>query len=128
MDLDLFDAFNGVVDATILSAKTKADSSIHEGKSKRFKISKETIENENIVEDNTSLFSTDTNNQIEDNKPIAKKRGRKPKGGKIIQQIVPLNNSKESKPNIILHLKCSIKDLCLNILFFDFKIMILKFI
>jgi hypothetical protein len=71
-------------------------------------------ENENIVEDNTSLFSTDTNNQIEDNKPIAKKRGRKPKGGKIIQQIVPLNNSKESKPNIILHLKCSIKDLCLN--------------
>lgn len=50
MDLDLFDAFNGIVDATILSAKTKADSSIHEGKSKRFKISKETIENENIVE------------------------------------------------------------------------------
>jgi hypothetical protein len=71
-------------------------------------------ENENIVEDNASIFSTDTNNQIEDTKPIAKKRGRKPKGGKIIQQIVPLNNTKESKPNIILHLKCSIKDLCLN--------------
>jgi len=44
-------------------------------------------------------------------KPVAKKRGRKPKGGKIIQQIVPLSNIKETKPNVILHLKCSIKDL-----------------
>ena len=47
-------------------------------------------------------------------KPGAKKRGRKPKGGKIIQQIVPLNNNKETKPNIILHLKCSLKDLQTN--------------
>jgi hypothetical protein len=45
------------------------------------------------------------------NKQVAKKRGRKPKGGKIIQQIIPFNNNKESKPNVILHLKCSIKDL-----------------
>jgi len=43
-----------------------------------------------------------------------KKRGRKPKGGKIIQQFVPLNNNKEPKPNIILHLKCSLKDLQTN--------------
>jgi hypothetical protein len=69
-------------------------------------------ENENIVEASTTLFSTDTN--LSDDKPVAKKRGRKPKGGKIIQQIVSLNNAKESKPNIILHLKCSIKDLSLN--------------
>ena len=47
----------------------------------------------------------------EDEKPVAKKRGRKPKGGKIIQQIAPLNNNKEPKPNVILHLKCSLKDL-----------------
>lgn len=40
-----------------------------------------------------------------------KKRGRKPKGGKIIQQVVTLNNSREIKPNIILHLKCYLKDL-----------------
>jgi hypothetical protein len=44
-------------------------------------------------------------------KPPAKKRGRKPKGGKIIQQITPINNNKETKPNVILHLKCSLKDL-----------------
>lgn len=44
-------------------------------------------------------------------KPLPKKRGRKPKGGKIIHQITPLNNNKEPKPNVILHLKCSLKDL-----------------
>ena len=45
------------------------------------------------------------------NKSFSKKRGRKPKGGKIIQQTTPLNIQKETKPNIILHLKCSLKDL-----------------
>jgi len=40
-----------------------------------------------------------------------KKRGRKPKGGKIIQQILPLNSIKETKPSVILHLKCYTKDL-----------------
>jgi hypothetical protein len=49
--------------------------------------------------------------QLSANKPATKKRGRKPKGGKIIQQIIPLNNTKETKPNVILHLKCSLKDL-----------------
>lgn len=62
-----------------------------------------------------------------DTKPIAKKRGRKPNGGKIIQQIIPLNNNKESKPNVILHLKCFLKDLQssnlygLNVDGFDFS-------
>lgn len=48
---------------------------------------------------------------LTDEKLVVKKRGRKPKGGKIIQQIVPVVTSKEPKPNVILHLKCSIKDL-----------------
>jgi len=52
-----------------------------------------------------------SDNILLDNKPVAKKRGRKPKGGKIIQQIIPSINIKESKPNVILHLKCSLKDL-----------------
>lgn len=47
----------------------------------------------------------------DDAKPVAKKRGRKPKGGKIIQQATPLTNTVEPKPNVILHLKCSLKDL-----------------
>lgn len=40
-----------------------------------------------------------------------KKRGRKPKGGKIIQNFVANETQKIDKPNIILHLKCSLKDL-----------------
>jgi hypothetical protein len=60
-------------------------------------------------EDNIVLSSTQ-----EETKPAGKKRGRKPKGGKIIQQVVPLNNNKETKPNVILHLKCSVKDLQSN--------------
>ncbi len=50
----------------------------------------------------------------DDKKAVVKKRGRKPKGGKIIQQILPNNNIKDSKPNVILHLKCSSKDLLNN--------------
>jgi len=48
-------------------------------------------------------------------KSIAKKRGRKPKGGKIIQQISNVASVKETKSNIILHLKCHIKDLRNNV-------------
>jgi hypothetical protein len=40
-----------------------------------------------------------------------KKRGRKPKGGKIIQQLNLTTPQVFSKPNIILHLKCSMKDI-----------------
>lgn len=42
---------------------------------------------------------------------IPKKRGRKPKGGKIIQQPNIKLTVNQSKPNVILHLKCSSKEL-----------------
>ena len=44
-------------------------------------------------------------------KPPPKKRGRKPKGGKIVENTVMLNNLVEQEPNIILHLKCSLNDI-----------------
>ena len=69
----------------------------------------ENNENDNTLNTQTFLF-TDSNS-LESQKPVGKKRGRKPKGGKIIQQITPLNVNKETKPSIILHLKCSMKDL-----------------
>lgn len=55
----------------------------------------------------------DDKNEIveQDEKKITKKRGRKPKGGKIIQNIVLTEPQKIEKPNVILHLKCSMKDL-----------------
>lgn len=55
-----------------------------------------------------------TDNKIEQvpiEKPPPKKRGRKPKGGKIVQNTVILNDSVKQEPNIILHLKCSLNDI-----------------
>jgi len=43
--------------------------------------------------------------------PAPKKRGRKPKGGKIVQHNLELVDVTEPSPNIILHLKCSLKDI-----------------
>jgi hypothetical protein len=40
-----------------------------------------------------------------------KKRGRKPKGGKIIEKSLLIEERKEQKTNIILHLKCYSSDL-----------------
>lgn len=40
-----------------------------------------------------------------------KKRGRKPKGGKIVQPASSVNPHREVKPNVVLHLKCSLKEL-----------------
>ncbi len=73
-------------------------------------------ENANIdfltLTDENNITNNNENDEVTDtDKPVAKKRGRKPKGGKIIQQVVPINNNKETKPNVILHLKCSLKDL-----------------
>lgn len=71
-------------------------------------------DNENEIEIENECDTDNIKTSSIDNKPVAKKRGRKPKGGKIIQQIVSLNNVKESKPNVILHLKCSFKELSLS--------------
>jgi len=77
---------------------------------------------DNIIqtEDNVDDVDDDKNPcenviiSISSDKPIPKKRGRKPKGGKIINQTSNLISEIEQKPNIILHLKCSFKDLALN--------------
>jgi hypothetical protein len=61
-----------------------------------------------------NLISSDNegeNLNITDVKQAIKKRGRKPKGGKIIQQVISSENQINDKPNVILHLKCSTKDL-----------------
>jgi len=44
-------------------------------------------------------------------KPPPKKRGRKPKGGKIILQSVILDDKVNNEANVILHLKCSLNDI-----------------
>jgi hypothetical protein len=70
------------------------------------------ILNENSDDPNIIIGENDQSIEItEEPKPVIKKRGRKPKGGKIIQQVVSNENQIEDKQNIILHLKCSMKDL-----------------
>jgi hypothetical protein len=69
----------------------------------------QSVETEQSVEN--FLIENETNNENVVLKTAGKKRGRKPKGGKIIQQTSLTETQKETKPNIILHLKCSLKDL-----------------
>lgn len=78
----------------------------------------ENIDITNVIDSTNQLLSPniDIANIDEPAKHSGKKRGRKPKGGKIIPQMIAMNNLKESKPNVILHLKCSLKDLNSNIL------------
>lgn len=89
--------------------------------------SKKNIINEPVVEDKTthvntqSVLDEDTNEKQIDNEcdsqpteqeqKVPKKRGRKPKGGKIIKQNIINENLENNKPNIILHLKCSLSDI-----------------
>jgi hypothetical protein len=56
-----------------------------------------------------SKAQTSTEQPIEPK--IPKKRGRKPKGGKIIVNAITPENVIVPEPNIILHLKCGIADL-----------------
>lgn len=64
------------------------------------------------VQDDAALDEDDeTTDKTDDNVKTTKKRGRKPKGGKIIQNFVANEAQKIEKPNVILHLKCSLKDL-----------------
>ena len=55
------------------------------------------------------------NAELQDEEPkIPKKRGRKPKGGKVIPNNNIITNHKTHEPNIILHLKCGESDLIQN--------------
>jgi hypothetical protein len=71
----------------------------------------QTINETNItlnIEENTTPKHI---NESLGEKPPLKKRGRKPKGGKIVQQVTVNTETKQDKPNVILHLKCSTKDI-----------------
>jgi hypothetical protein len=68
---------------------------------------------DSVLIDNELDVDITNNTKIEEIN-VLKKRGRKPKGGKIIPQFALNIPQKEDKPNVILHLKCSMKDLQLN--------------
>jgi hypothetical protein len=53
---------------------------------------------------------------ISSTEECVKKRGRKPQGGKIIKKPKPVEQQEEIRSNVILHLKCFIKDLETDVL------------
>jgi hypothetical protein len=66
-----------------------------------------------FINENTTETLNENNNDIP--QKVYKKRGRKPKGGKIIKQPISVKDESVIKQNIILHLKCSINDVDDNI-------------
>ena len=70
-----------------------------------------------LINESNSTSGNEQNNenivlQIEETKPIEpKKRGRKPKGGKLLPKNKIEISETESVQNVILHLKCFTKDL-----------------
>ena len=81
------------------------------------------VEQEQLVEqaqeqDNTITVEemdidrlTEIQSGISLEEPLSKKRGRKPKGGKIITKTAENNIKPQQIANVILHLKCSLNDL-----------------
>ena len=65
-----------------------------------------------VINDDNKIILCDSSNVSE--KPPGKKRGRKPKGGKIVAQTTENMDKEQEKPNVILHLKCQITDLFNN--------------
>jgi|TARA_B110000093_G_C12970725_1_gene412257 hypothetical protein len=61
--------------------------------------------------DSTNLKSVTGDNNTSETVNVPKKRGRKPKGGKIVPQNILTLSQDIIKPSVILHLKCSLRDL-----------------
>jgi hypothetical protein len=68
----------------------------------------DSVNQEDVVNQGDNINQGDNVNQVV---KVIKKRGRKPKGGKIIINSVLLENNIIHEPNIILHLKCKLSDL-----------------
>jgi hypothetical protein len=79
-------------------------------KPKRGRRTKKEIEAMKLAEEEKKALDL-SNGIVYDDKPPPKKRGRKPKGGKIVELSEPKPEPENIKPNIILHLKCSTSDL-----------------
>ena len=85
--------------STVINQPTLSDSSIPVEKKKRGR------KKQNVV------LNIGEEPIVEIVKPPPKKRGRKPKGGKIIQQTLVVNEKSDNEPSVILHLKCSLNDI-----------------
>ncbi len=63
------------------------------------------------IEEELKKKEENNENIIAEEKPPPKKRGRKPKGGKIIENKVKTISNYDEQNSVILHLKCNLKDI-----------------
>jgi hypothetical protein len=73
---------------------------------KRGRRKKEEVEASPVIENNIIMVMEE-----KEEEPVAKKRGRRPKGGKLVLKPQEPINIMPTMANIILHLKCSLHDL-----------------
>jgi hypothetical protein len=107
---ELLTALNATTPTNISTLKNTVELVVNEKQEQDFKEDfKE--EQDADVNDVDADVDVDTDKKDGEDVKTTKKRGRKPKGGKIIQNFVANEAQKIDKPNIILHLKCSLKDL-----------------
>lgn len=108
---ELLTALNATTTTTptnISTLKNTVELVVNEKQEQDFK---EDFKEEQDADVNDVDADVDTDKKDGEDVKTTKKRGRKPKGGKIIQNFVANEAQKIDKPNIILHLKCSLKDL-----------------
>ena len=85
-------------------------------KPKRGRRPKNVVEVEEIIMGNENGENTNDVEDTTEEKKVCKKRGRKPKGGKLVTRIMDETTQTPPVENVVLHLKCSLKDLniCTN--------------
>ena len=109
-------ASTGVGDETAIAPIKKRKRRVCKNQDSKSNIVSANNTDSNVTGDNSTNDNNDESNNTLDNtnppeEKVAKKRGRKPKGGKIITQLVDDNNNTNDMPNIILHLKCSLSSI-----------------
>jgi hypothetical protein len=108
--LTALNATTATTTTTTTPIKNTVELVVNEKQEQDFKQEKQDLKEEPEIKDEND-DDVDLDKKDGDDVKTTKKRGRKPKGGKIIQNFVANETQKIDKPNIILHLKCSLKDL-----------------
>ena len=107
---ELLTALNAATTPNISTLKNTVELVVNEKQEQDFK-EEQNLNDDDLNDHDNNDDDVDTNKKDSDDVKTTKKRGRKPKGGKIIQNFVANETQKIDKPNIILHLKCCLKDL-----------------
>ena len=106
-----------IIENTIENINTEAPIKKKRGRKKKSELLKLAESNTNSSENNITVVleeinnNSQTNDNPSSNQNPTKKRGRKPKGGKLISKQPDKLDSNIQIANVILHLKCSMKDL-----------------